>query len=174
MCYRVSDLKWEQKLFLTVPGGDESIALNKTNIVTVENWGKGVINTVKSTRGCGNDVALPKFKKQKTAETADQSTANVPAQSIPQPKDGAPSPSNHKKKKLRLRRCSRSLFVWWQTSNLVWLRRSKNLQRRGEAAWSKAITRQVEPADSRTKLSSVLLFSTIQSKLKAKLKFLSS
>ena len=54
-------------------------------------------------RGCGDDVTLPKFKKQKTDETADQSTSNVATQSIPQnPKEvapGAPSPANDKKRK---------------------------------------------------------------------------
>ena len=47
--------------FLAVPGGDESIAPNETNIVTRTNWGKGIPTAVKAARGCGNDVELPKL-----------------------------------------------------------------------------------------------------------------
>ena len=91
--------------FLAVPGGDESIAPNETNIVMSKNWGDRITNAVKATRGCGNDVGLPKLKKQKTAEVdenneVDEVADNVPTQSIPQnPKDGAPSPANDKKRK---------------------------------------------------------------------------
>ena len=72
--------------FLAVPSIDKSIAPDETHIVTRKNRGKGIPNTVEDVRGCGNNVALPKFKKQKTAEAdeVDEVTANVPTQSISQ------------------------------------------------------------------------------------------
>ena len=91
--------------FLAVLGDNESIAPNETKIVTRKNWGKGIPNVVKAARGCGNDVGLPKLKKQKTAEEdeedkVDKVADNVSTQWIPQnPKDGAPSPANNKKRK---------------------------------------------------------------------------
>ena len=88
--------------FFADPGGNESIAPDETNIVTRKNWGKKIPNAVKAVRGCGNDVALSKFKKQKTAEAdeVDKATDNVPTHTVPQNlKDGAPSPANDEKRK---------------------------------------------------------------------------
>ena len=49
--------------FVAVPGGDESIAPDETNVVTSNNWGKNITKAIKAARGCGNDAVLPKLKK---------------------------------------------------------------------------------------------------------------
>ena len=86
--------------FVAVPGGDESIAPDETNVVTSNNWGKNITKAIKAARGCGNDAALPKLKKQKTDKKDDDSEANASTRSVPQtPKDGAPAQGNGAKRK---------------------------------------------------------------------------
>ena len=49
---------------MAVSSSKETVAPDEKNIVTSKNWGKGITNAVKSTRECGNNEVLPKFKKQ--------------------------------------------------------------------------------------------------------------
>ena len=77
---------------MAVPGGDESIAPDETNIVTSYNWGKNITKAIKAARGCGNDTVLPKLKKQKTDKKDDDSEANASTRLVSQtPKGGAPA-----------------------------------------------------------------------------------
>ena len=59
---------------------------------------------IKAARECGNGVAFPKLKRQKTAEV-DEAATNVPTQLIPKiPKMVHPLPQTIRREKLTLRR----------------------------------------------------------------------